>query len=41
MLEAKNIFKTYNGGKTAVLKDVSVRIDDGFTVILGASGSGK
>lgn len=42
MLIAKNIFKSFNGGKIQVLKDVSLEIADGdFAVILGASGSGK
>lgn len=42
MITANNICKSYNNGKTAVLKDISLQIDDGeFAVILGASGSGK
>ncbi len=44
MIEVKEITKTYGTGenRTAVLKDISVKIKDGdFTVILGASGSGK
>ena len=39
---AKDIVKTYNGGRTPVLNGVSLDIDDGgLVVILGASGSGK
>lgn len=42
MIKAENIFKSYNSGKTEVLRDVSLEIHDGdFVVILGASGSGK
>lgn len=42
MIKAENIFKTYNSGKTQVLKGVSLDIADGeFAVIVGASGSGK
>ncbi len=42
MLEAKNIFKSFNNGNVRVLKDVCLDIAEGdFTVILGASGSGK
>lgn len=42
MIKAENIVKTYNGGRTEVLKGVSLEIADGeFAVILGASGSGK
>lgn len=42
MISAYHIFKTYNGGATEVLKDVSLDLTDGeYTVILGASGSGK
>lgn len=42
MITAQNIFKSYNNGKTEVLRDVSLDIaDEEFVVILGASGSGK
>lgn len=40
MIEIRNIRKSF--GKTEVLKDVSLHVDDGdVIVILGASGSGK
>lgn len=42
MIEAHNIYKSYNNGKIEALRDVSTEIADGdFAVILGASGSGK
>lgn len=42
MIKAENIIKSYNMGRTEVLKDISLEISDGeFVVILGASGSGK
>lgn len=42
MITANGIIKSYDGGKTAVLKGVSLEIEEGsFTVVLGASGSGK
>lgn len=44
MIEVKNIKKSYGKGEnySEILKDISVNIEDkSFTVILGASGSGK
>ncbi len=44
MIEVKNIKKSYGKGESCseILKDISVTIaDKSFTVILGASGSGK
>lgn len=42
MITAENIYKSYNNGKTEVIRDISLTIKDGeFAVILGASGSGK
>lgn len=42
MIKAENIIKSYNNGRTEVLKDIFLEIADGeFAVILGASGSGK
>lgn len=42
MIEAVNVFKSFKNGTAKVLKDVSVKIEQGsFAVILGASGSGK
>lgn len=42
MIKAENIIKSYNMGRTEVLKDISLEIADGeFAVILGTSGSGK
>ena len=43
MIRAEHIFKSYTNGKTAteVLKDISLEIEGGLCVILGASGSGK
>ncbi len=43
MIKAENIVKSYTNGKTVteVLKDISLEIDGGICVILGASGSGK
>lgn len=39
MIKAENIIKSYNMGRTEVLKDISLEISDGeFAVILGASG---
>lgn len=40
MMEVKNVRKSF--GKTAILKDVTFRVEEGeVVVILGASGSGK
>lgn len=42
MIKTEHIYKSFNNGKTEVLRDISIEIADGeFTVILGASGSGK
>ena len=43
MISAENIFKSYTNGRTVteVLKDISLEIGGGLSVILGASGSGK
>ncbi len=42
MIEVRDIVKSYDGGKTAALRGVSLEVTDGgFTVLLGASGSGK
>ena len=43
MIKAEHIFKSYMNGKTVtdVLKDISLEIEGGLCVILGASGSGK
>lgn len=43
MIRAEHIFKSYTNGKrvTEVLKDVSLEIEGGICVVLGASGSGK
>lgn len=43
MIKAEHIVKSYTNGKTVteVLKDVSLEIEGGLCVILGASGSGK
>ena len=43
MIKAEHIAKSYTNGKTVtqVLKDISLEIDGGLCVILGASGSGK
>jgi iron(III) transport system ATP-binding protein len=41
-VECKNIGLSYDGGKTEVLKDISLRIEPGeFFALLGPSGSGK
>lgn len=42
MIVAENITKSYNDGKTQVLRGISLEVADGKSaVILGASGSGK
>lgn len=43
MIKAENIVKSYTNGKTVteVLKGLSLEIEGGTSVILGASGSGK
>lgn len=42
MIEAQNIFKSFNGGSVKVLNGISLKVHDGsITAILGASGSGK
>ena len=43
MIKAEHIVKSYTNGKTVteVLKDISLEIEGGLCVILGASGSGK
>lgn len=43
MIKAENIVKSYTNGRTVteVLKDISLEITGGLSVILGASGSGK
>lgn len=43
MIAAENIWKSYTNGKTVteVLKGISIEIEGGMSVILGASGSGK
>ncbi|RJF92322.1 ABC transporter ATP-binding protein [Noviherbaspirillum saxi] len=41
-VECKNIGLSYDGGKTEVLKDITLRIEPGeFFALLGPSGSGK
>ena len=40
MIEAKNISFTYSNGKT-VLRNISLSIRDGVTVLMGPNGSGK
>lgn len=42
MICVQSLYKSYNNGKTEVLRSISLSIDEGeFAVILGASGSGK
>lgn len=46
IIELKNIHQTYDGGKTHIIKDLNLLIEDipnqgQFVVILGASGCGK
>jgi osmoprotectant transport system ATP-binding protein len=42
MIKLQNVAKTFNSGKTYAVKDLSLEIHDGETlVLLGSSGSGK
>lgn len=42
MIKLQNVAKTFNSGKTYAIKDLSLEIQDGETlVLLGSSGSGK
>ena len=43
MIKAEHIVKSYTNGRTVteVLKDISLELNGGLSVILGASGSGK
>ena len=42
MICVQSLYKSYNNGKTEVLRSISLSIDEGESaVILGASGSGK
>ncbi len=42
MIQYKNVFKTYDGGDSSAVRDLSLDIEDGETlVLLGPSGCGK